>query len=170
MPRRSLRAEDGPLRFLRLLFCCAVLLGAPRLARAEHGTAQALALIDVEGRYGAGLLADALWLDGPVRVGASFATGALSNGGGDQSNVFGVLAPVLWLGQPEPAGVFGALRVGGFAGGEKGGFLGGFALGTSVGYRFGLGERASLLLAAELWLFQGRDTSLLVAPAIGVAF
>jgi len=143
------------------------------MAHAEHGVIQAQALIDVEGRYGAGLLAEALWLEGPVRLGASLGTGALSNGragDADKSNVFGVLAPTLWLGQPTPGGVFGELRLGGFAGGRKGGFLGGFWLGSSVGYRIELGENAALRLAAELWLLYGSETSVIASPAIGLTF
>lgn len=143
-----------------------VLTAAP--ARAQHGGVQAGALIDVEGRYGAALLADALWLDGSVRVGMAVAAGALSNGAGERSNVLGLLGPELWFGRPETQGSYGSLRLGGFLASRKGGFFGGGWLGMAAGYRFSLGARAALRAGVEAQWLVGARRDLLLGPCLGL--
>jgi hypothetical protein len=148
-----------------------LLAAAPAVADGEaHGGIAAQALVDFDQRYGAALVADALWQLGPVRLGGSFAVGALSNSDQRDSNVLSAIGPALWWGAPGVGGPYGILRLGATLGAANGSFDPGVWGAPGLGYAFGLGGEAVLQLELQGWVIHDGELALAVAPGIGLGW
>jgi hypothetical protein len=168
-PRTTLLALLGA-------FACGMLtwgLGSPaQAAPPVHGAVDGRVLFEVGGRYGGALGADLWWGRGMLRGGLGLGLGALSASGGASSRVvtpFGLslaLAPA----SDERAGPIVTLRAGVLPGAQKDGFvLGGWGS-CALGYRFALGEGASVRVGADGWLLLGEHGGLFWGPFVGLGF
>lgn len=136
-----------------------------------HGAADARLLMDFDYRVGASGSVDLWWGDRLLYVGGVASVGALSRGAGNSSQVF---APVgLSLGLLPPPNVSGpnlVLRSGVYAGAVKGEvFFHGWAA-AAVGYRFALGEGASVRTGVDLWALFGDNGILTLSPYLGLGW
>jgi hypothetical protein len=147
-------------------------LAAPaRSAPPLHGAVDGRGLIALSQRYGGALSADLWWGEGVLKAGLGVAVGALSGHDDASSRVFTPLGLSLALGpRGEGSGPLATLRAGLLPGAEKGGLmLGGWAS-CAIGYRFALGEGASLRLGADGWLLLGEHGGLFWGPFLGLGF
>jgi hypothetical protein len=135
------------------------------------GAADARMLFGLSNRYGGALSTDLWYGSGVVKAGGVFAVGALSEGGGNSSRVLTPVGLSLALQPPTDASGPTAVARGGVAAGAK---KGGFSLGPwascALGYRFALGEGASIRLGADMWMLFGDGSGLFLAPYVGLGF
>ncbi len=163
----------GP-RFALALWLSCVATCLPSRANASpaiSGALDARGLLGLSGRYGGALSTDLWYGAGLFKVGGAFAVGALSKGDGLSSRVltpFGLsLALTPATDQSGPT----AVARGGLAtGAKKGGFTVGPWASCALGYRFALGEGASVRLGVDTWLLFGDGSGLFIAPYFGLGF
>jgi hypothetical protein len=169
------RAALVGLLALAILPVASSALAAPPI----HGAVDARALLGVSNRQGASLGLD-LWLgSGVFRVGGTFGVGAVSKDERTTSRVFtplGLSAAI--VPREDVSGPTGVFRGGVYAGGQKSGLMAGPFLSCALGYRFALGEGASLRLGLDAWaLFknngkgpQAFSRGLFLGPYLGLGF
>lgn len=166
----SLKPSRGLLTLAFVLI--GTLLAAPaHAAPAIGGAADARLLIGLDGRYGAALSADLWYAPTRLKIGGAFAAAAISSGDGLSSRI---VTPVGLSLACEPArdlpGLTLAGRFGVAPGARKGGFMWGAWTSAAIGYRFALGEGASVRLGADLWGLFGNGGGLFIAPYVGLGF
>lgn len=155
------------------VFCIA--LCTPTLAQARpptHGALDGQALLSHSGRYGGGLTLDFWWGRHVLRAGLTAGVSALSGGDGKSSQVFTPVGLSLQLARPDDdrSGPFATLRLGAAPGAEKGGLtVFGFG-GCATGYRFALGEGASVRLGVTAGFLSGNRGGLFFGPLLGLGF
>ncbi len=148
---------------------------APGAALAQppvHGALDASALVSPEGRYGAALSLDLLWGRPLLRAGLTAGVGALSGADGQSSQVFTPLGFALTLARAddERSSPFATLRAGAAPGAEKGG-LTVFGFGAcAAGYRFALGEGASVRLGVHAQYLLSEHAGVSFGPLLGLGF
>ncbi len=135
------------------------------------GAAEGRVLFSASSRYGGALSTD-LWYDaGFLKLGGAFAVGAISEGAGKSSRV---LTPVglslALLPAQDQSGPTALARGGVAAGAKKGGFTAGPWASCALGYRFALGEGASVRVGADMWILFGDGSGLFFAPYAGLGF
>ncbi len=136
-----------------------------------QGAADARVLLGGSGRYGGAFSTD-LWLSaGPLQLGGAVAVGAISRGAGSSSRVLTPVGLSVAL-QPvqDVSGPTMLARGGLVAGANQGGFTAGPWISGALGYRFALGEGASVRVGADAWALFGRDRALFLAPYVGLGF
>ncbi len=145
-------------------------VAARPLAATVRGAADGRVLFGIDGSYGGALSTD-LWYDaGLVKIGGVFAVAAISKGSDVSSRVltpFGLSLALLPPG--EGSGPTAVGRAGVAAGAEKGGFTLDPWMSCALGYRFALGEGASIRLGTDAWLVL-RGGGLFIAPYFGLGF
>lgn len=157
---------------LVVLAACA-LFAAPAAAAPSvvGGAADGRLLLGLDGRYGGALSVDLWYAPGRFKVGGAFATAALSAGGGSSSRV---LSPIGLSLAFEPARDESGLTLIGRGGVAPGARKGGFSVGSwascALGYRFALGEGASVRVGAEAWGLWGPGSGVFFAPYLGLGF
>jgi hypothetical protein len=172
------RARRRAVTGLLALACWA--LAAPALAMPPlHGAVDGRALFGFSNRHGGSLGLD-LWLGkGIFRFGATLGVGAVSKDEQVTSRVFTPLGlSAALLPREDSSGPTGVLRGGMYAGAQKSGLIVGPFASAAVGYRFALGEGASLRLGADLWalfMHNGSDAGaikrgLFLGPYLGLGF
>ena len=165
----------SPLRLLAVgALVFAALTGLSSAASAqEHvrGAADARLLVDLDTRLGASASID-LWRSfGQLQLGGVVSVGAISAGGGESSRVFAPVGLSLaLLAAPEESGPALALRGGAWLGAIKGDIHGHAWAGAAIGYRFAIGEGASLRAGADLWALFGPDSLLMLGPYVGLGW
>ena len=113
-----------------------------------------------------------LWYDaGLLKLGGAFAVGAVSEGSDVSSRVLTPVGLSLAL-QPkrDHSGPTAVARGGIAAGAKKGGFALSPWASCALGYRFALGEGASVRLGIDTWVLFGDGKGLFVAPYVGLGF
>jgi hypothetical protein len=136
-----------------------------------RGAIDARALIEPSGRAG-GLLTTDLWFGHPIaRFGAVLGVGAISEGSGYSSRVLTPFGLSLAL-QPlsDASGPTLVLRGGGYTGAQKSGLYVAPWLAAALGYRFDLGENASVRVGLDSWLLFGPGEGIFLAPYLGLGF
>ena len=125
----------------------------------------------VQGRYGGALSADLWYGAGLLKIGGAFAAGAISKGSGFSSRVLTPVGLSLALAPlRESSGPTAVARGGIAAGVKQGGFTVGPWISCALGYRFTLGEAASLRLGLDVWSLLGSGRGLFLAPYFGLGF
>jgi hypothetical protein len=137
-----------------------------------HGAVDGRGLIETSGRYGGAVSADFWWGGGLLRAGLAAGVGAVSQRDDASSRVFTPLGLSLALmaRDLEKGGPLATLRLGVAPGAEKGGFVVAGWAGCALGYRFALGEGASVRLGADAWLLFGPSGGLFLGPFLGLGF
>jgi len=140
------------------------------VSRSVRGAADGRVLLGLGGRYGGALSTDLWYGAGLLKIGGAFSAGAISKGSGFSSRV---LTPVglslALLPSGEDSGPTAVGRGGIAPGARKGGFTVTSWLSCALGYRFALGEGASLRLGTDVWLLL-RGGGLFFAPYVGLGF
>ncbi len=147
----------------------------PALGRAEpqvHGAVDARGLIEAAGRFGGAVNADVWWGQGLFKPGITAGVGAVSNRSGASSRVFTPIGLSLGVAPRglDASGPLATLRLGGAPGAQKGGFVIGGWAGCALGYRFALGEGASVRLGADAWFLIGKQGGVFFGPFLGLGF
>ena len=171
---RRFSAHRLSLTFVGMLCALCLLSGAVRRAYAApptEGAVDGRMLFGVSGRYGGALSTDLWFNTGLLKLGGAFAVGAISEGAGYSSRVLTPVGLSLAL-QPsvDVSGPTAVLRGGIAAGAKKGGFSLGPWGSCALGYRFALGEGASVRVGADVWLLLGDGKGLFLAPYLGLGF
>jgi hypothetical protein len=150
---------------------CVWLAGAAP-ARAElSGAIDGRPLLSLDQRYGGAVMLDVWATRSWFRVGAAAGLGAVSGNDDASSRVLTPLALSLALiPHDDASGFVGVIRGGGYGGGQKSGLIGGGFVSGTVGYGFGLGDGASIRVAAELWALIGSNGGLFLGPTLGLGF
>jgi hypothetical protein len=159
------------LRIALFAVLCAWLASAAP-ARAElSGAIDGRPLLSLDQRYGGAVMIDVWATRSWLRVGAATGLGALSGNDEASSRVLTPLALSLAIiPSHDASGFVGVIRGGGYGGGQKSGLIGGAFFSGTLGYGFGLGEGASIRVAAELWGLIGSHGGLMVGPTLGLGF
>lgn len=168
-----MRQRAAALVFVGALTISSISAAAPaRATPPMHGAVDARGLLQLEGPYGGALTADLWWGRGWLRGGAAAGVGALSAAGKQSSRVVTPVGLSLSLASPDDtrSGPTIALRAGVAPGAEKGGFAMGFWGSCAPGFRFALGEGASLRLGGEVWLLTGLSGTVFLGPFLGLGF
>jgi hypothetical protein len=157
---------------LAFVFVCFAVLSSAHAAPRLSGAVDGRMLIGVTGRYGGALGLD-LWAGSSVvRVGGTFGVGALSKSDDASSRVFTPFG--LSLGfmprDDDRSGPSAVLRGGGYAGAQKGGLLLGPFASVALGYRFALGEGASVRVGVDAWTLFLNHGGLFLGPYFGLGF
>jgi hypothetical protein len=129
-------------------------------------------LIEPAGRYGGAVNADVWWGKGLVKVGVTAGVGAVSNRSDASSRVFTPLGLSLGLAPraQDVSGPIATLRLGFAPGAQKGGFVVAGWAGCALGYRFAMGEGASVRLGADAWFLIGKQGGVFFGPFLGLGF
>jgi hypothetical protein len=159
------------IRLALFALVCAWLAGAAPARAEPSGSIDGRPLISFDQRYGGAVMIDVWATRSWLRVGAATGIGALSGNDDASSRVLTPLALSLALiPHDDASGFVGIVRGGGYGGGQKSGLIGGAFVSGTLGYGFGLGEGASIRVAAELWGLIGSHGGLLVGPTLGLGF
>ncbi|MFT3928361.1 MAG: hypothetical protein QM778_37885 [Myxococcales bacterium] len=137
-----------------------------------HGAVDGRALIETSGRYGGAITADLWWGKALLKAGLAAGVGAVSNRRDASSRVFTPLGLSLSLAPkaPDTSGPLATLRLGFAPGAQKGGFVVAGWASCALGYRFSLGEGASLRLGADAWFLIGKQGGVFFGPFLGLGF
>jgi hypothetical protein len=164
----------GQVALAGLLSCFLWFLPPGRAAAAPevHGAIDGRFLLEPAGRLGGALTADLWFGSGLLKAGVAAGVGAISADGKKSSRVFTPVGLSLGLAPKalDASGPLATLRLGVAPGAEKGGFLMAFWADCALGYRFALGEGASLRLGADAWLLIGPRGGLFFGPFVGLGF
>jgi hypothetical protein len=162
-----------------LAFGCWALSASALALPPVHGALDARMLVGLSNRQGAALGVD-LWAgEGRFRLGGTVGVGAVSRDGRVTSRVFTPLGLSLGIMPSGSAsGPTALLRGGIYAGAQKSGLIIGPFASSAVGYRFSLGEQASLRVGVDFWAFfqhNGKDAErfrrgLFLGPYLGLGF
>lgn len=135
-----------------------------------RGAADGRVLLGIRGRYGGALSTDLWYGAGLLKIGGAFSAAAISKGSGFSSRILTPVGLSLALMPPgEGSGPTAVARAGVAAGAKKGGFTATSWLSCALGYRFALGEGASVRLGTDVWLLL-RGGGLFFAPYFGLGF
>jgi hypothetical protein len=160
------------LACIALLFACLGFASAARAEPALEGAVDGRLLVGVSSRYGGAISVD-LWAgEGPFRLGGAFGVGALSANDDASSRVFTpiALSAGVMPRDSDRSGPSAVLRLGGYAGAEKDGLILGPYASCALGFRFALGEGASVRLGIDGWLLLMHEGGLFVGPYLGLGF
>jgi hypothetical protein len=146
--------------------------GPARADSTVHGAVDARGLIETSGRFGGAINADLWWGEGLLRAGLTAGVGAVSNRSGASSRVFTPVGLSLGIAPraQDASGPLATLRLGVAPGAQKGGFVVAGWAGCALGYRFALGEGASVRLGADAWFLIGKQGGVFFGPFLGLGF
>ena len=152
---------------------CLWLAPAPGRANPEvHGAVDVRGLIEPAGRFGGAINADVWFGKSLLKAGLAGGVGAISNRSDASSRVFTPFGLSLGLAPraQDASGPMATLRLGVAPGAQKGGFVVAGWASCALGYRFALGEGASVRLGADAWFLIGKQGGVLFGPFLGLGF
>ncbi len=157
---------------LAVALCLGSLVSRAAAQTELHGAVDGRVLVEPAGRFGGAANADLWWGQGTFRAGLAAGVGAVSNRKGASSRVFTPFGLSLGLAPraPDVGGPMATLRLGVAPGAQKGGFVVAGWAGCALGYRFAMGEGASVRLGADAWFLIGRQGGVFFGPFLGLGF
>ncbi len=156
---------------LAVVFGCWSVAFEARADPSLRGALDGRGMFELSGRKGGLITTDLWWGNSLLSFGAVLGVGALSEGNGYSSGVLTPFGLSLML-QPlrDATGPTLVVRGGGYAGAQKSGLYVAPWASAALGYRFDLGEGASVRAGVDTWLLFGQAEGIFLGPYLGLGF